>query len=75
MVHDLAKAELRKTHVETDDGWLEVGSTVEGVDGEPTVVTYLRDGMVCFGNSTYIINGSPTCLGLKVLSRHSGWFV
>lgn len=74
LVQDLIKTELRITHVETNDGWIEVGSTVEGVDGEPTVILRLSDGMVHFSNSTYIINGSSTCLELKVLNRHSGWF-
>ena len=68
LVHNLVKAELRKTHAETNDGYLAEGSVVLGPSGKPIVIGRVSKSEVVFTDGTFVINGSVACCSMTLLS-------
>lgn len=69
ILHELVKTELRKTHAQTQDGYLAEGVVVLGPAGKPVVIRAVRKNEVVFNDDTYIINGSVACVNLKLLAN------
>lgn len=69
LVHNLIKAELRKTHADTQDGFLAEGCVVLGPSDNPVVIKSVGKSKVVFNDDTYMINGSPACTELELLAE------
>lgn len=69
LVHNLVKAELKKTHADTRDGYLAEGSVVLGPANKPLVIKSIRKNEVVFNNDMFVINGSVACFNLKLLAK------
>ena len=69
LIHNLVRAELRKTHADTRDGFLAEGSVVLGPSGKPVVIRSVRKNEVVFNTDMFVINGSVACLDLKLLAN------
>jgi hypothetical protein len=68
IVHALVKAELRKTHAHTKDGYISEGSVVRGPSGKPVVIRAVNKDTVTFNDSTYVINGGTVCYSMELLA-------
>jgi hypothetical protein len=69
IVHELVKAELRKTHAETCAGFLPEGAVVLGPSSKPVVIRTVSEGNVTFNDNTYVINGGIACKAMKLLAE------
>ena len=68
LVHSLVKAELKKTHVLTKNGYISEGAVVRGPLGNPVVVKIVREDMVVLSDDTYYVNGGGDCYHLELLA-------
>jgi hypothetical protein len=68
IVHNLVKAELRKTHVHTRDGYISEGCVVRGPSGKPVVIGKVSEAEVVFTDGTYLINGGTASYNMYLLA-------
>jgi hypothetical protein len=68
IVHSLVKAELKKTHAHTKNGYISEGSVVIGPSGKPVVIDTVSKDIVTFNDKTYVINGGLACYSMELLA-------
>lgn len=68
IVDKVVTAELLKTHADTDDGYLPIGTVVMGPMDKPIIIRDISCGNVVFECGTSLINSSSACRRLKYLS-------
>jgi mannose-1-phosphate guanylyltransferase len=68
IVHSLVKAEMRKTHAHTKNGYIAEGAVVRGPSGKPVVIGKITEAEVVFTDGTYLINGGTACYDMELLA-------
>lgn len=69
IVDELVCNELKKTHINTEHGYIGVGSVVADPYGHVHVVTGITVDKVTFRDGSYIINGGKVSRELKLIAK------
>lgn len=79
VVDELVCNELKKTHIDTEYGYIGVGSVVADPYGHALVITDITVDKVTFRDGSYIINGGKVSRELRLIatdvSKYEGGIV